>query len=110
VNKKSDFKIKYIGKSHRSAYERGCEHVEGLLNIDERNHFLKHLVDVHPTLKPNELELGMRVRKQFKNPLERQVGEAIAIREDKLNGYDLMNSKSEFHAAKIKRIAVKDSN
>ena len=93
MKKKSDFKVKYARESHRGSYEWGCEHVEGLLNIDKRNHFLKHLVEEHPDLKPNELELGMRVRKQYRNALERQVGEATAIKEDKTNVYELLNSK-----------------
>ena len=45
--KKDDFKVKYIGETKKSGYERGKDHMRQLKSLDERSHLLKHLVEKH---------------------------------------------------------------
>ena len=40
--KDGDIKFRYIGETHRSAYERGKEHLRDLMDLNEGSHFLKH--------------------------------------------------------------------
>ena len=100
----------YIGETKKSGYERGCEHMEDLKTLKENSHLLKHLIEIHPNLKIDELKVGMRIRKTFKSALERQIGEAIAIKVSKEKGYTLMNSKSEYNRCKIPRLTIDTEN
>ena len=52
----------------------------------------------------------MRVIRNYKTPLERQVGEAVAIKEAQEKGYTLMNSKSESNRCIIPRITMDTEN
>ena len=103
-NKKEDFKVKYIGESGRSGYERGVEHSNDFSRLEYRSHLLKHYILKHQDIKLDELEYGMRIRSTFRTALERQVGEAIAISREKRNGTELLNSKAEFNRCKIHRL------
>ena len=51
----------------------------------------------------------MKLRRQYRSALERQIGEAIAILEEKEKGIYLMNSKSEFNRCVLPRITAEDS-
>ena len=106
----NDYKVLYIGETKKSGYERGCEHLDDLKSLKENSHLLKHLIEVHPNLKVDELKVGMRIRKTFKSALERQIGEAIAIKVSQERGYTLMNSKSEYNRCKIPRIVIDTEN
>ena len=58
-------------------------------------------------MRPNEIKFGMRLRGQFKTPIERQIGEATAILIDsKKEGISLLNSKSEFNRCSLPRITA----
>ena len=70
--KRKDYKVKYIGESWRTAYERGIEHQDDLKNLRVNSHMLKHILEEHPTLRVDEVKFGMRVKLQFKSALERQ--------------------------------------
>ena len=89
-------KYKYIGETHRSAYERGKEHIRDFKDLDEGSHLLKHYLKMHTDIKMEEMKIGMRVRSQYRSALERQVGEATSILMDQRKGTCLLNSKSEF--------------
>jgi len=78
-NVKRDFKVKYVGESGRSGYERGNEHRNMFKRLDEGSHLLKHYLIYHQDIPKEEMRFGMRVRNVFKTSLERQVGEAVAI-------------------------------
>ena len=71
VKGRTDYKVKYVGETKKTAYERGKEHLDDLKNLREGSHLLKHLLEVHPNLALDELEVGMRVRKSFKSAFER---------------------------------------
>ena len=49
----------------------------------------------------------MRLRSSFRSPLDRQVGEAIAIDRESRKGTVIMNSKSEYNRCTIARINTK---
>ena len=68
------------------------------------------MLEVHPNLALDDLKVGMRVRKSYKSAFERQIGEAISIHQDKLNGYTLMNSKSQFNRCVVPRISMNNEN
>ena len=104
---RKEYKFKYIGENNKSGYERGKEHLGQKENIDEGSHMLKHCLLEHPNLRPNEVKFGMRLRGQFKTPIERQIGEATAILIDsKKGGISLLNSKSEFNRCSLPRITA----
>ena len=63
----------------------------------------------HKEKNPEEVVFGMKIRKQYKTALERQIGEAVAILEEKEKGTELMNSKSEFNRCSLPRITADDS-
>ena len=94
---KMEFKVKYIGESSRSLYERSREHKE-----DYKNHYLA----CHRDIKREEMEFGVRVRKKFVKSFERQVGEAIAIEQEQMKGTVLLNSKSEFNRCSVPRLTL----
>ena len=101
-----DYKIKYIGESYRSAFERGCEHRDDLKYKREKSHLLKHFIVAHPGTKLEDLKFGMRVVRKCKTALERQVGEAVSIHIAQREGYTLLNSKSEYSRCSLPRLQM----
>ena len=67
---KIDYRVKYIGETHKSTYERGHEHIRDYKDLSEHSHLLKHLLEKHPNLKKDELQVGMRVKKQYRTEFE----------------------------------------
>ena len=53
------------------------------------------------------MRFGMRLRRSYKTPIERQIGEAVAIDVEKRGGTNLMNSRSEYNRCQIARITTK---
>ena len=107
-SRNKNYKYKYIGETSRSGYERGREHWDMKEKYNEKSHMLKHCLLQHSELEPEKVRFGMRVRQQFKTALERQVGEAVAILEEKEKGIELLNSKSEFNRCSLPRITAGD--
>ena len=106
--KKRDFKCKYVGETGRSGYERGVEHRNMFLKMDESSHLLKHYLVHHREIPPEDLKFGMRVRNVYNTSLERQVGEAIAIDYELRGGKKMMNSKSEYNRCTLPRIVTRN--
>ena len=90
--KVKDYRVKYIGESWRSAYERGLEHQDDYRNLRVNSHMLKHAIEEHPEKKLEEMKFGMRVKMQFKSALERQVTEAVDIHQALRTGNKILNS------------------
>ena len=105
--RKKDYKVKYVGETGRSGYERGLEHLKDFENCDETSHLLKHYLLFHKDMKRSDMKFGMRLRKNYRTPIERQIGEAVAIDVERRKGTTLMNSKSEYNRCKIARISTK---
>ena len=102
--RKDVYKVKYIGETGRSGYERGIEHSTDFERLEDRSHMLRHYIMKHTDIKLDDLEFGMRIRNSFKTALDRQVGEAVAISREKRAGTDLLNSKAEYNRCKIERL------
>ena len=108
-DREKEYRFKYIGETNRSGYERGKEHWDMRRNFSEKSHLLKHCLLHHKEKNPEEVRFGMKLRRQYRSALERQVGEATAILEEKEKGIHLMNSKSEFNRCVLPRITTEDS-
>ena len=65
---------------------------------DEGSFIYKHQVDKHNSEQAN---FGMKVVRSFKDPLSRQVTEAVMIKNHKGT---LLNSKAEFHQSPLVRV------
>ena len=105
--KKKNYKVKYIGETGRSGYERGLQHLKDFENCEETSHLLKHYLLYHKDIKKNDMRFGMRLRRSYRTPIERQIGEAVAIDVEKRGGTNLMNSRSEYNRCQIAKISTK---
>ena len=91
----------YIGESHRTLYDRLCEHMEDITNMDENNPMVKHILKHHPAEKPG---FKWTLHRPWKTSLARQLGEAILIAI--ISQDRLMNSKSEWGNNRIPRVVL----
>ena len=85
-------------------YSRGKEHEKKLEKKDEGSFMFRHQVERHDS-KPVEFE--MKVVKSSRDPLPRQVTEAILI---KNHQGEILNSKSEWNAPPIIRIRAENES
>ena len=68
----------YVGESHRSFWDRACEHDNALKEKDEWFGVVKHWMEEHPELlEPPKYEY--KVLKSHRTSLERQIAEALEI-------------------------------
>ena len=88
----------YYGESHRNLYTRGKEHEKKLEKKDESSFMYRHQVEKHDS---NPVEFEMKVVRSFRDPMSRQVTEAVLI---KNHQGELLNSKSEFYQPSLIRI------
>ena len=88
----------YFGESHRNLYSRGKEHLRKLDKKEEGSFMHKHQVEKHDGAPGN---FEMNVVRSFRDPLSRQVTEAMLI---KNHGGELLNSKAEFYQPPLVRI------
>ena len=88
----------YYGESHRNLYSRAKEHLRKLDKKEESSFMHKHQVEKHNGEPAN---FQMRVFRSFKDPLSRQVTEAVLIKNHRGN---LLNSKAEFFQPPLVRI------
>ena len=90
--------VVYIGETSRNLYSRGMEH-SSLYEKESPKSFLhNHQVEQHNS---EPADFDVKVIKSFKDPLSRQVTEAVMI---KNHTGELLNSKSEFHQPPIVRV------
>ena len=90
--------VKYLGESFRNMYSRGAEHERKRMKKDESSFMHRHDIETHPDDPPN---WSFKVIKAFRDPLSRQVSEAIHI---KNHEGILLNSKSEFFQPPLVKI------
>ena len=88
----------YYGESHRNLYTRGREHEKKWMKKDENSFMYRHQMEKHNG-EPCKFE--MKVVKSCRDPLSRQVTEAVMINNHR---GELMNSKAEFHQPPLVRI------
>ena len=99
-------KFTYEGETHRKIGVRSAEHASKLKNKSAQSALWKHIQQHHP-LEADNVTFKLTVTGQFFDALSRQADESQRIQD---RAGRLMNSKSEFHAPKIKRISVKTLN
>ena len=92
----------YVGESSRSLYERAREHEADKLNKAEDSHQIKHWLTDHPELL-SPPKFRFKVIQTFKDPLSRQLAEAVRI---DLRGPGVLNSKSEYSRCRVPRLTV----
>ena len=97
---------KYVGESCRSSYERGSEHWNDAMNLNEGSHMLKHHLQCHEGESLDKIDFSMRVIRYHKTPFARQIHEAVAIQQNRLS-HNILNSRSEFNRCAIPRLSLK---
>ena len=91
----------YEGESGRNAYSRGLEHQQGLRDECEKSALWKHCQLVHGGDKQTVLVVALN---GFKSCLEGEKNEAVRITSSKAEL--VLNSKTEFHQAPIRRMVT----
>ena len=95
-------KVSYFGESARTGYERGLEHMDDFKKEKEDSHMWKHQVLEHPGQE--KVNFKMKIIKQHRSALQRQVHEAVLIQLN--SGGEILNSKGEYNRCKLPRLAV----
>jgi hypothetical protein len=97
-----DGKGVYVGESSRSIYERAKEHDADKEKNSEESHQIKHWLSSHEELLAPP-KFKFKLVKSFKDPLTRQLSEAVRI---ELRGSEILNSKSEYSRCRVPRLTV----
>ena len=93
-----DDDVVYIGETSRNLYSRGLEHNNLYAKESPKSFLYNHQVEHHNS---EPADFDVKVIKSFKDPLSRQVTEAVLI---KNHPGELLNSKSEFFQPPIVRV------
>ena len=96
----------YYGETHRSAFERGFEHLQDLARLSEKSHMLKHMVYHHEGEDFSQVRFGMKVIRFTRSAFERQVGEAVLIQQERAR-HQIMNSRAEFSNCSLPRLQTR---
>ena len=79
------------------------EHFKGAVNKETDNHTYSHIPSDHAdtqTEDPHKL-FAVGLYKSYRNPLQRQLSEAIIIRRERAKGKTLLNFKTEYNCCMI---------
>ena len=94
----------YVGTSSRTMYQRGAEHLDGLVNKKESNALYKHVVDVHGG---EYVDFKMVVVKRHFSAMSRLLHESVRINRSARNSsIRILNSKAEFGFYNLPRLVV----
>ena len=93
---------RYVGKSGRSAYERGFEHLDKLASLQSNSHILRHLVDAHEGEDFKDVKWGMFIIKFMRTAFERQIEEAVTIQHRSKE-----NSRAEYNQSAFPRLVAR---
>ena len=96
----------YTGETARNLHERSKEHYNGLKMNDKNNWMMKHITNEHDG-KKDEVEFSWKVLRKHNKPLQRQLHEAVRIKNK--HPEEILNSKSEFQSQRIRRIEIENS-
>ena len=101
----------YTGQTSRTGFERGEEHLDGLLKKNENNPLYKHVADKHQNA---EVKFKMTVVKRHFSAFSRLIHEALRIENMSKLDVVVMNSRGEFQRNNLPRLRVveddKDDN
>ena len=101
---RDDIPTIYVGETSRSIQERSKEHWGGVRSRNQNNHMVKHMAMEHNGEEPL---FAMKLVRQFKTALARQVSEAVRIRRRGGEGA-ILNSRGEFNRSHIPRLRVEE--
>ena len=90
---------RYIGKSSRSTFERGLEHLADIKFRRTRSLMLRHCVEVHEEEDSDKIVFRMRQICSQRSAFEWQLTEAVLI--EKFNGPLLLNCKLQYRRCYI---------
>ena len=97
---------KYVGQTSRSAFERGSEHLKGLIDKNENSPLYKHAAEEHNS---DFIEFKMKVLKKHYSAFSRLIHEAVLIERIAANPMiSVLNSKSEFGRVSLPRLTLND--
>ena len=99
----------YIGESSRSAYERGYEHLDKLATLSSSSHMLRHMVMEHQNMDMSEVKWGMFVTAFKRTAFERQISEAVKIRQA-ASSKIVLNSRSEWNQSALPSLVTRIGN
>ena len=99
-----DVVVKYVGETGRNGYTRGLNHVDDYRRQREDSHMWKHAIEKHE--RRMDVKFSMKIVKDFKDPLTRQVNEAVRM--VRCEADNVLNSKSEWHGPAIVRLVPDD--
>ena len=92
----NECKCKYVGKTSRSTYSRGMEHLQSTETSEERSAMLRHATSRHQT-PPN---FKMNITGVFRDDaMLRRITEAVNIRNTPSE--ELLNTKKEWNYVSI---------
>ena len=78
-------KVKYVGESSRSGYDRGFEHLDKLATLSSNSHMLNHMVEEHYMEDFQDIRWGMFITRLMRSAFERQIEEAVSISREAQN-------------------------
>ena len=95
-----------MGETSKSGYQRGLGHLARYHGRHEDSPLWKHAISHHG----GSLDVGysMNVVRTFREPLTRQVNEAVRM--NRCEADVCLNSKSEWHSPVIVRLAIDDNS
>ena len=91
----------YTGETGRNLYTRGLEHLEKYEKKSENSFLHAHQMECH---EGAPAKFSTKVTGSYKDPLSRQVAEAVLITRSSGSTSDILNSKSEFRQPPIVRV------
>ena len=98
------FSAVYTGESGDSGYVRTGQHKSCVERRDQGNAFSKHLTEFHPDREGDINTFKFEVTKIFKQPMVRQIWEAVAIHNSEASL--VLNSKAEWEQPVVDRVVV----
>ena len=105
--KEKEIKVyKYLGESHRCAYERGFEHLSKLASMDKNSHMLVHMLEHHPDQDFGEVKWAMSIIEHPRTAFTRQIKEASLIQKERGN-HHILNSRAEWNQCALPRLTTR---
>ena len=104
--KKKVRKVKYVGESSRSGYDRGYEHLDKLATLNSDSHMLKHMVEDHYLEDFEKVKWGMFITRFMRTAFERQIEEAVTITREAENN-EILNSRAEWNQCALPRLTTR---
>ena len=91
----------YTGETGRNLYTRGLEHLDKYEKKAEKSFMHAHQMECH---EGAPADFTAKVTGSYKDPLSRQVAEAVLITRSSGSTSDVLNSKAEFRQPPIVRV------